>query len=214
MTSLEEDMAVIANLEQPPDIQLIMVNKALTYGIIKTSYNETRFLWDIVKGLLYQIREDMNFLQHSNFRPAKDEQEVSFDLFFFETGNTVQVLSFKHNGEFQYMECVLPITNDKPKSLFISRDGSHLLAEQVNKAEGDEHKGATKPHGRDQSIRTNISRQKVRDQKSQYYQAQLEYEFGHLRVNWGKRIIWNIEEVVRNQAFREMKQQSNQNNRN
>ena len=64
MSALADDMVVAANL-QYPDIQLIMVNKALTYGIIKYTNNENRFLWDISKGLLYRIRNDMYFVQHS-----------------------------------------------------------------------------------------------------------------------------------------------------
>ena len=66
MTALADDMVVAANL-QYPDIQLIMVNKPLTYGIIKYTNNENRFLWDISKGLLYRIRNDMYFVQHSYY---------------------------------------------------------------------------------------------------------------------------------------------------
>lgn len=66
MTALADDMVVVANL-QYPDIQLVMVNKTLTYGIIKYSNNENRFLWDISKGLLYRIRNDMYFVQHSYY---------------------------------------------------------------------------------------------------------------------------------------------------
>ena len=43
----------------------------------------------------------MLFLQHSFYKTlTKDEQKVSFDLFYFETGNKLEVLCFKHNGEF------------------------------------------------------------------------------------------------------------------
>ena len=133
-----------------------MVNKALTYGIIQyssamenSSYNANRFFWDILKGLIYRINDDMHFVQYSFYKPlTKDEPKVSFDLFYFETGNKLEVLCFKHNGEFQYLEWALP-TNDKPKSLFISHDGSHLLAEHVTKTEGDGPKGAVKPQALD-----------------------------------------------------------------
>jgi hypothetical protein len=46
MISLADDMVVVVKLEYPY-IQLIMVNKALTYGIIKYANNENRYLWDI-----------------------------------------------------------------------------------------------------------------------------------------------------------------------
>ncbi len=39
-------------------------------------------------------------------------------------------------------------------------------------------------------------RQKARDQKSQYYQAQVVYEGGQLSVKQGENIIEKIEEVV------------------
>ena len=57
-------------------------------------------------------------------------------------------------------------------------------------------------------------RQKARDQKSQYYQAKIKYESGHLRVKQGENVIEKIEEVIQNQAFREKKQQSEENNEN
>jgi hypothetical protein len=66
MTALADDMVVVGIL-QYPEIQLVMLNKALKYGIIKYTNNETRFLWDISKGILYRIRNDMYFVQHSYY---------------------------------------------------------------------------------------------------------------------------------------------------
>jgi len=58
MTALAKDLVAVAKLEYS-EIELIMINKALTYGIIKHLYSGNEFLWDISKGLLYRISVDM-----------------------------------------------------------------------------------------------------------------------------------------------------------
>lgn len=92
---MKEDLSEVTKKSYYYGLRIMAVDRFLTMALVQENDYSKKYMWDLTKGQVYQFREDMYFLQHSEFKGPNSQ---NYNLFFFEVESTLKCLSFSDQG--------------------------------------------------------------------------------------------------------------------